>query len=275
VLSAITGDLRKIFVIDTDDPCQRHFDYTEFDYVFLSQKLINPPREYPSNTIALNPHFPFKSLKLFFLICKNKNFIRYPKLVFKIVISNLRLKRFNHVINASRLNTENFIFYYRSLWKKEHNTNILGAVFLDTCRKIGFTVIGGLYRGDGYTMDNEMVMKYLVKKKLSNREYIRNLKRSKYVFNSPACNGALSWRFAEYLFANKTIITTKILVETPTNFNTIVVNGESIAVFTKQLTTTISQNLTIDNTEKVQKFLFPKAQGNYILSCILNSERLI
>jgi hypothetical protein len=257
---------KRTIIIDTDDPSVDHFNYIGFDFVFISQKLLKSKSIYPDNVIALNPHFPFRHNILTYLLLKKFIFLHYPVGCMRYFIENLRLKKLNDILNIRNAEIENLIFYYRSLWKNEYQTNVLGARFLDFFTHQGYNVIGGLYRRkDGFTTENPIIDKFIVISCLNNKKYLQYLSKSKYVLNTPAVRGAISWRFAEYLFANKNIVTTEFKVELPTKFNYYLVN-EDEKTFTEELDKLQYFKGCFDNKTLVEQVLLPTKQIDYIFS---------
>jgi hypothetical protein len=158
-----------------------------------------------------------------------------------------------------------FVFYYRSLWKKELNTNLLGAIFLESFKRIGYDVIGGLYRSDDFKTNIPIIDKYIVKKKLSNKTYLKYLAQSEFCFLSPAVRGAISWRFAEYLFLNKKIICTPFEVWYPSELNLILISGNSETMESEILEI---KEINCDNSDFVMNYLLPDKQIDYIIDTI-------
>jgi hypothetical protein len=256
---------KRTIIIDTDDPSADHFNYIGFDFVFISQKLLKSKSIYPDNVIALNPHFPFRHNIINYLLLKKLIFLNYPVCCMRYFIQNLRLKKMNDILNIRNSEVENLIFYYRSLWAKEYQTNLLGAVFLDFFTRQGYNVIGGLYRIDGFKTNNTTIDKFIVKSRLDNKKYLQYLSKSKYVLNTPAVRGAISWRFAEYLFVNKNIVSTEFKVELPTKFNYYLVN-EDEKTFTEELDKLQYFKGCFDNRTLVAQVLLPTKQIDYIFS---------
>jgi len=256
-------------VIDTDDPNEKHFNYVGFDYVFLSQKLKDSKLQYPDNVFALNPHFPFRHNVLNKLLFYNFIWFKFPIECFRYYWQNLRLKQFKSILNLRNVVTGNTIFHYRTLWKKELHTNLFGALFLHHFEQKGYQVVGGLVRRkDNFRTNNPVIDRYVVNKRLTNEKYLYYFSKSMYVLNTPAVRGALSWRFAEYLFANKKIITTPIKVEVPSRFNYFLIEDDSVGGFLQSLGQIDDYDGTFDNSDLVNKVLFPKEQIDFILQKI-------
>jgi hypothetical protein len=265
---------KQIIMIDTDDPNESHLKYLGFDYVFLSQKLIELKPKYPDNVFALNPHFPFRHQILNKLLIQKFYWLKTPKECLVYFRQNLRLKKLNSIIAIRNLESENTVFYYRSLWKKELHTNLLGALFLDHFKNIGYNVIGGLSRKGSFRTNNKVIDKYVVQKRLNNGKYLRYFAKSKFVLNTPAVRGALSWRFAEYLFANKKIISTPIKVEIPNKFDYFLIEDDSAKGFLQGLAEINAGNLSLDNKELVNQVLFPQKQIDFILEKIFKLNQV-
>ena len=271
VLSFSYKGIVKSVVIDLDDPCGRHLNYwDQFDLIFLSQKLINTNYECDENYIALLPHFPIRSFEII-RFAFNKIGIQY---FLKICIEVYRISKLKPLslfrsLN-SRVNSKE-IFYYRSLWKKELKINKIGAIFLDIFKTNGFSVLGGLFRRDSYVSGDDQIDKYIIKKRLSNKTYIKYLRKSLFAFNTPSVRGACSWRFAEYVALDKVIINTTFAVYVPEEIKTLNIDYESIEDFQLKLTELIvgfdiKDLHNYSNKVFFQENMLPSKQIDFILN---------
>ena len=271
VLSFLHGSVEKKVVIDLDDPCARHLRYWEqFDLIFLSQKLISTSYKSDENHISLLPHFPIRSFEIVAFLF-NKIGIQY---FLKFCIEIYRISKLKPLSLFRSLKSDfnsKEIFYYRSLWKKEPETNKLGAIFLDVFKNKGFSVLGGLFRRDGYVSGDDQIDKYIIKKRLSNNTYIKYLRKSLFAFNTPSVRGACSWRLAEYVALDKAIINTTFAVYVPEEIRTVNIDYESTEDFQLKLTELINgfdfEDLSnYSNKVFFQENMLPKKQIDFMLN---------
>jgi hypothetical protein len=145
------------------------------------------------------------------------------------------------------------------LWKKEDETNLLGAIFLDCSKKNRFETIGGLSRSDGFKSNNPLIDKYIIDKRISNSKYLTLTKQSEFVFNSPSIRGACSWRFGEYIALDKVILNTPFKVHIPKEIKCITFEYTSLNDFELKLDKFFSETEQFDKNQYSNKrFFFEK-----------------
>ena len=102
-----------------------------------------------------------------------------------------------------------YVFFAATLWKKEAATNRFRAHFLEVCQAMpGPDLEGGFVprtRGDIPGFDH-----VTVDRRFSVAEYVRGIRRSAVVFNTPAVSGCHGWKLAEFLALGKAIISTPL-----------------------------------------------------------------
>jgi glycosyltransferase involved in cell wall biosynthesis len=109
----------------------------------------------------------------------------------------------------------NYIYFISSLWKKEDRVNKKRAEFILACKNIKEIDFEGGFapRSDGDTLGYDK----LITNRLGLKDYIRKIKKSVLVFNTPAVQDCHGWKLAEYLALGKTIISTRMFNEFPAN----------------------------------------------------------
>ncbi len=112
----------------------------------------------------------------------------------------------------------NYIFHASTLWKKEHNTNILRQRFMKISKKIPGIIFEG-----GFAPGKEEIVKgfedLIISKKYNHGQYLENMKKSLVVFSNPAVQGCIGWKLAEYLACGKAIISMPIPQSLPSPLN--------------------------------------------------------
>ena len=104
---------------------------------------------------------------------------------------------------------ENYIFHASTLWRKELTTNQHRANFMQECiANTNVNFEGGFAPGKETYFSNYKSL--FLKKKYSHFQYLKNIKKSFVVFNTPAVQNCLGWKLAEYLAMGKAIISTPI-----------------------------------------------------------------
>jgi len=116
-----------------------------------------------------------------------------------------RLQLKEYYINSSI--EDNYVYFISSLWKKEKNTNLNRADFILACKELeGVKFEGGFApRSDG----NSLGLRGFVNERISLKEYLKRIKESFVVFNTPAVEDCFGWKLAEYLALGKAIISTQ------------------------------------------------------------------
>jgi glycosyltransferase involved in cell wall biosynthesis len=100
-----------------------------------------------------------------------------------------------------------YVFFVGSLWKRETQTNEYRARFMEVCRRTpGLRFEGGFPpRNDMHQYDH-----LIMQGRVPFARYIENTKRSALAFSTPAVQGCLGWKLAEFLALGKAIISTDL-----------------------------------------------------------------
>jgi glycosyltransferase involved in cell wall biosynthesis len=69
-----------------------------------------------------------------------------------------------------------------------------------------------------YTKYREQYKDFLITKRISMAEYMKKIKKSAIVFNTPSVGGCHGWKLGEYLAMGKAIISTKLSNKMPGDF---------------------------------------------------------
>lgn len=162
--------------------------------------------------IPIGPSFGIKIWNLFQTFYHlTFNYIRYKKKILnkKVFIANYwrqfkRLRLKDYTLEQS---SNNKVFFVSSIWKKEEKTNANRALFMESCMNNpdisfegGFTARSD---GDNLGYDN-LIYPKMVPLKL----YLKKVKKSVFVFNTPAVLSCHGWKLAEFLALGKAIIST-------------------------------------------------------------------
>ncbi|MNL32117.1 hypothetical protein D3C87_1539470 [compost metagenome] len=139
------------------------------------------------------------------------NYIR-----FKDVISNKREFVANYWRQYKRLrlkkyktsqSSTNDVFFINSIWKQEAETNNNRALFIESCKNNSNIHFEGGFasRNDG---DNLGFDDLIYSEKIPFKVYLKKIKNSAFVFNTPAVLSCHGWKLAEFLALGKGIIST-------------------------------------------------------------------
>ncbi|WP_428231289.1 hypothetical protein [Flavobacterium sp.] len=207
------NDSQKI-IIDSKDSNQINLTELEWCDVYgkVNYNADRLPVKYHEKIVAIGPSFGIKIWNLFeTLYYLAFNFIRFkhPALNKREFAANywrqykrLKLKKYN--LTESSIND---VFFLNSIWKKESETNKNRALFIETCKnKQNVNFEGGFaarHNGDNLGFDN-----LVYSEKIPLKMYIKKIKNSAFVFNTPAVLSCHGWKLAEFLALGKAIITT-------------------------------------------------------------------
>lgn len=174
-----------------------------------------------SKIIAIGPSFGIKFWNLFqTLYYAFFNFIRFRK-----IISNKRefvanywrqYKRFRLKKYMPVQSSINDVFFINSIWKQEDTTNNNRALFIKACKnntQVNFE--GGFAarsNGDNLGFDD-----LVYSEKIPFETYLKRIKKSAFVFNTPAVLSCHGWKLAEFLALGKAIISTSHYNKLPTD----------------------------------------------------------
>ena len=122
---------------------------------------------------------------------------------------------------------ENYIYFISSLWKKEDRVNKKRSEFILACKNMDEIKFEGGFapRSDDDTLGYDK----LISNRIGLKDYIRKIKKSVLVFNTPAVQDCHGWKLAEYLALGKAIISTRMFNEFPVDL----VNGEHLYILDK------------------------------------------
>ena len=100
----------------------------------------------------------------------------------------------------------NYIYFISSLWEKEMHTNRSRALFIEACKGLNEIDFEGGFapRSDHKTLGFSV----LIAERIPPKRYIRKIKKSFAVFNTPAVQGCHGWKLAEFLALGKAVIST-------------------------------------------------------------------
>ncbi len=100
----------------------------------------------------------------------------------------------------------NYIYFISSLWQREEAANQLRAKFIKACLDLEELNFEGGFapRSDGKTLGYSS----LISERISLRTYVKKIKSSILVFNTPAVEQCHGWKLGEYLAMGKAIIST-------------------------------------------------------------------
>ncbi|MBC7641261.1 MAG: glycosyltransferase [Flavobacterium sp.] len=117
---------------------------------------------------------------------------------------------------SKSLSDDKYVYFIGSLWSNEKKTNTFRAAFITNClnnKNIDFE--GGFApRNDRKNFGFEGL---ILDKVISLQKYILNIKKSSFVFNTPAVLDCHGWKLGEFMALGKAIISTQHTNDLPSN----------------------------------------------------------
>lgn len=201
-------------IIDSRDT--NEIDFMAFNwcdkYGKVNYNFTTLPLDSLHKVIAIGPSFGIKIwnmietiyFALFNLIKFNPKITNKREFVANYWRQYKRLPLKSYFPNKS---TNESVFFISSIWKKEKETNDFRAIFIQAClnnKNVDFE--GGFApRKDGNNCGFDSL---LYSSKINLKQYLFNIKKSVFVFNTPAVLSCHGWKLAEFLALGKAIIST-------------------------------------------------------------------
>ncbi|WP_188049596.1 glycosyltransferase [Flavobacterium sp. GP15] len=214
------GNLNIKIIIDSTDSNTINMEELKWCDIYgkVNYNTSSLPTESLHKIKPIGPSFAIKIWNLPFAVYISFfNFIK-----FKRYISNKREFFANYWRQSKRLPmrsyyytpaVENYIFFAGSIWRNEKETNNARAAFIKSSKRTNVFFEGGFApRNNGDNMGFENLV---VTKRYSIKEYIKKIKKSAVVFNTPAVLSCHGWKLAEFLALGKSIISTHHINELP------------------------------------------------------------
>lgn len=179
-------------------------------YAKLNFNIAYLPRLQKEKIIPIGPSFGIKIWNLPETIWFGfSNYLKSRDVIYfkKSFIANYwrqyrrtRLKSYHEDYNVE----DNYIFFISSLWEKEPRTNSNRKTFISLCKNMDEIDFEGGFapRSDGETYGYSS----LISRRIKLNDYLKNIKRSCLVFNTPAVDDCFGWKLGEYLALGKAII---------------------------------------------------------------------
>lgn len=122
----------------------------------------------------------------------------------------------------NQLIKENYIFFCSTLWynntevNNDEGLNRVRTVFIDACRSVQNVIFeGGLVPRRRSYKQKHKFLQYLTKP-VSHKDYLKKIKNSVLVFNTPAFWNCHGWKLGEYMALGKCVVSTSLSNNLPT-----------------------------------------------------------
>ncbi len=180
---------------------------------------LRSDKSYPKNIVNIGPSFGIRIWGLIPTI--QKCIFNYYKGRKQITNKREFVALYWRQYNRTRLeeyfkNTsvrQDYIFFISSIWAKEKRTNCARYRFVKTCVNLPNIIFEGGFaiRTDG----NSFGLNKFLTPKIPFKNYLKKIRKSELVFNTPAVLDCHGWKIAEFLAMGKAIISTPFFNEMP------------------------------------------------------------
>lgn len=170
----------------------------------------------------------------------------------------------------------NYIFFISTLYSEgspAHMTNQWRATYIRQCLKKQVNFEGGLL-ANPHNSEIKSYKDIITKDYVQSRDYLMKIRKSSFVFNTPAVWGCLGWKLGEFLALGKAIISTPLTNEMPFPFehgkHVHYVNSEQeIKLAIDRLTVDLEyrQNLEQGALTYYNSYLSPQAIIKRLINC--------
>ena len=190
----------------------------------FSKKIINIPPAFAIkiwNPMELLFHLCSNFLKAKIFTCFNNNNIHLrPQRWIRNYLTLLKRETLQQYATQNQSGEDNYVFFTSTWWPGQNSTNTNRYHYMLTCsQKPEINFEGGFFVnklkwGTDSILD-AIPQKLLYYKFLSNKIYTMNIKKSLFVFNTPAVHNCHGWKLSEFLCMGKAIISTPLVNELP------------------------------------------------------------
>lgn len=188
------------------------------------------PDNVPDKLVCIPPSFAIKLWNPYELICnlfgnfvkagiikrsKDRNIHLQPVRWIRNYLSLLKRQKLEYYEQVNN-HTDNYVFFASTFWHEgmKMKTNIFRKHYILSCYnnpKIDYE--GGFFINKGVPCPDDIPPKLLFYKFIPNSVYTEKIKKSRFVFNTPAVLNCHGWKLGEFLCMGKAIISTPLANE--------------------------------------------------------------
>jgi glycosyltransferase involved in cell wall biosynthesis len=197
----------------------------------LNRKTLTLPPNVPDKIVHIPPSFPIKiwnPIELLFLLTCNffkagiirhrndKNIHLRPLRWIRNYLTLLKRQRLEYYENMADKEVQGYVFFVSTYWPGCNSTNFFRSRYILSCHndpEIDFH--GGFFVNKDLSMQDEIPEELIFHRFFSHSECIKNIKKSIFVFNTPAVCNCHGWKLGEFLCMGKSIISTPFTNELP------------------------------------------------------------
>ncbi|KAA6302325.1 MAG: hypothetical protein EZS26_001438 [Candidatus Ordinivivax streblomastigis] len=199
-------------------------------YAKINFNTLTTPN-YANKILNIPPSFAIKiwnPLELLFYLCtnffrakiinhsKDKNIHLRPKRWIRNYLSLLKRQTLQNYRSPNEQKEDNYVFFASTFWRDSSNVDLYRSQYVLSCvqnQKINFE--GGFFVNNGASVPAAIPKKLLYYNFISNATYQGKIKKSIFVFNTPAVLNCHGWKLGEFLCMGKAIISTPLINDLP------------------------------------------------------------
>jgi len=284
------------FIIDYRDQSDiiiNAYHWTDvYAKINLNRNTLNLPQNETDKIVSIPPSFGIKVWNpvelLFHLSCNffkagiigrvnDQNIHLRPVRWMRNYLSLLKRQKIEYYENTEDQEVPGYIFFVSTYWSGHKDLNSFRSRYILSCYndpEIEFH--GGFFVDKGLSVSGEIPEKLLYRRYIPNSEYLKNTKKSIFVFNTPAVWNCHGWKLGEFLCMGKAIISTPLFNELPEQLehkkNIYLINNEediNSAIHILLKDEQLRQNLRKNARIYYKRFVAPKKVIEHIVNCNL------
>ena len=223
------------FIIDYRDQSDLIIDAYRWTDVYakinLNRNTLFLPQNETDKIVSIPPSFAIKVWNpvelLFHLSCNffkagiirhrnDKNIHLRPSRWIRYYLSLLKRQKLERYENAGDKEVPGYVFSISTYWSGHKDLNYFRSGYILSCyedSEIDFH--GGFFVDGDMSVSKEIPEELIYHRYIPNSEYLENIKKSIFVFNTPAVWNCHGWKLGEFLCMGKAIISTPLINELP------------------------------------------------------------
>jgi hypothetical protein len=197
----------------------------------LNRNTLILPQNEPDKIVHIPPSFAIKiwnPLELLFRLSCNffkagiirhrndKNIHLRPARWLRNYLSLLKRQKLDGYENTDDKEIPGYVFFVSTYWSGCVDTNDFRRQYILSCHnepEIDFQ--GGFFVNKGWSVMEDIPQELRYYRFISHSNYLKNIKKSIFVFNTPAVCDCHGWKLGEFLCMGKPIISTPLVNELP------------------------------------------------------------
>lgn len=227
-MAAILPGGRKIYIAANDHA------WVDAEFVnwadVVAQVNVDPMSTYPANVLPIGPGFgtPWNSTRALVVFVLRSGLMTRPERAPAMLRDYLHAQSERAPLGqyVPGVSSSNEIYFIANYWQNADAANLRRLRFVQAAASNSHASFSGGFWSNALLP--EEYRPFQLTNRVDHRDYLRRIKRSAVVFNTPAVHDCLGWKLGEYLALGKAIISTPLGRVMPGDF----ISGEQIHIVT-------------------------------------------